>query len=267
MYKLLAIDIDGTLISFKRPDISQRVRNAILKAKEKGTHIVLASGRNYKSMSRVLEHLDIREYGITSNGAVVVNLEDETILFEAFVAPHIAQGVTEIVEGADIAHMVFSGLHLYAHKRYEKNPTIQYFQKEEDNLRLYDNSQEFVNKVKINKYSVMGEDAILNKVIKKINERYREELEIVYGLKGHIDVYPKKVGKDIALQKLADKLEIPMNQVMAIGDSENDLAMIKAAGLGIAMGNAFVHVKKQADFVTKAIDEDGVAVAIERFII
>lgn len=268
MYKLLAIDIDGTLISFKRPNISDRVKDAVRKAKEMGTHVVLISGRNYKSMNRFLEYLNITEYGITTNGSVVVDLTNENILYETILDESVARGLIEIFETENITYTAFAGLYAYAHRKHVENRTIQVLMREKDNVHIYEDIEELFANVKTNKYSVIGKkEDNLDKLIDVIKENYGDKVAVEYGLKGHIDIYPKATNKGIALRKLAEKLQIPMDQVMAIGDSENDITMIEAAGLGIAMGNAFEHVKECADYITETMEEDGVAHAIEKFIL
>ena len=268
MYKLLAIDIDGTLISFKRPDISDRVKEAVRKAKEMSTHVVLISGRNYKSMNRFLEDLNITEYGITTNGSVIVDVTNENILYEIMIDESVARGIIEILDIENIAYTAFSGLYAYAHKKHEENRTVQVLKREKDNVRIYDDIEHLFDGIQINKFSVIGKNEDdLDKLIDQIKDKYGDIVEVEYGLKAHIDIYPKGTNKGIALTKLAEKLQIPMEQVIAIGDSENDISMIEAAGLGIAMGNAFEHVKECADYITQTIEEDGAAQAIEKFIL
>ncbi|MPW26873.1 Cof-type HAD-IIB family hydrolase [Alkalibaculum sp. M08DMB] len=267
MYKLLAIDIDGTLMTFKQPQITQRVKEAIQRAKEKGTHVILISGRNYRSMNRMLQDLDIKDYGITINGGIIVDIASGENISATYLDRSVASGITSIFESEGIPYAIFAGFYTYAPREHEYNNTVEYLKLEEDNVRIYDDTEEFLNTVKTNKYMGMASHEKLDKIAKLIKEQYDDYVFIEYGLREHMEIYPKTINKGIALTSLADKLSIPMEEVMAIGDAENDISMLEAAGLGVAMGNALSSVKEKADYITKSVEDDGVAYAIEKFII
>lgn len=267
MYKLLAIDIDGTIIDYERPHISDVVKDSVKRAKELGVYIVLISGRNYYSMKRFLEELEVEDYGITINGGIVTDLKTGEKLYEVYLEKSVARGVTEILSRKGVPYAVFAGLNAYAPREYEEHPTVQYLNLEKDNMIIYDDTDAFLNTIKTNKYIAMDTDEELDVLTEIIKDKFGDKVYVQYGLKGLIEIYPLDMNKGMALSNLANKLGIPMEEVMAIGDGENDISMIEAAGMGVAMGNAVKNVKEHADYVTKSIQEDGVAYAIEKLII
>ncbi|MFZ7120239.1 MAG: Cof-type HAD-IIB family hydrolase [Eubacteriaceae bacterium] len=266
MYKLLGIDIDGTIINYEQPNITKRVKEAIFRAKKQGVHVVLISGRNYYSMKRFLEELDVKDFGITINGGIVIDLKSGEKIFETYLDEEIARGLTNIFIQEKVAYAVFAGLNAYAVREFEKNPTVEYLKNEKDNVIVYDDTEDFLSTIKTNKFIAMTDDKNLEKLTQIIKEKYGDKVYVEYGFSGLIEIYPIGMNKGVALQSLANKLQIPMKKVMTIGDAENDISMLKVAGMGVAMGNAIMNVKDHADFVTKAIHEDGVAHAIDKFI-
>lgn len=267
MVKLLAVDIDGTLINYEQPDISVKDKEAIIKAGKKGVHVVLISGRNYYSMKRFLDDLSIKDYGITINGGIVIDMQNEEKILETYLDTDIAQGLTQIFEEEKVPYAIFGGLKAYAPKKHENHPTVEYLNIEKDNMVIYDDTREFLNTVKVNKYITMTDDKNLDRISSVIKSKYGDRVFVEYGFSGLVEIYPIGMNKGIALKNLADKLEISMDQVMAIGDAENDISMIEAAGIGVAMGNAVKNVKDHADYVSRTIEENGVAYAIEHFIL
>ncbi|MFZ7132352.1 MAG: Cof-type HAD-IIB family hydrolase [Eubacteriales bacterium] len=266
MYKLIAIDIDGTMISMEKPYITDRVKKAIYKAKEMGVHVILISGRNYNSMTRFLDELEIKDYGITINGCVVMNIATGEKIFETYLDQEVAKGLTEIFIRERVPYTVFADLYTYAPKEFESNSTIQYLMLEKDNVRLYEDTEQFLANIRTNKYMIMADEKKSKSIVEEVKKKY-PGVYVECGAKGHIEIYPIGTNKGLALTKLASQLKINMRNVMAIGDGENDISMLKVAGLGIAMGNAVTNVKSHANYVTKTVDEDGVAYAIEKFIL
>ncbi|HCX64554.1 MAG TPA: hypothetical protein DHN33_05025 [Eubacteriaceae bacterium] len=267
MVKMLAIDIDGTLIDFEQQNITSKVKDAVFKAKEKGVYVVLISGRNYYSMKRYLEDLEIEEYGITTNGGLVLDLKTKKRIIENDLDREIAIDVLKEIEKNQVSYSIFAGLHIYAPHKHREDPTIKFLAKEKDNVKYIESGMTFVEENTINKYMFVGKDRVLDAMHKTITSKHGDDVNVEYGFEHHMEVYPKSMNKGIALRGLADELDIDMKHVMAIGDAENDISMLKAAGIGVAMGNAIKEVKDYADYVTKGIAEDGVAHAIEKYIL
>ena len=124
MIKLLAIDIDGTLINFERPNISKKVINTVMAAKKLGVYVVLISGRNYYSMKRYLEDLGIEEYGITTNGGIVLDLKTGKAIIENEMKKEIALGIYNKLEEEEIPYSLFAGLNVYVSEEHRNQPTI-----------------------------------------------------------------------------------------------------------------------------------------------
>ncbi len=105
----------------------------------------------------------------------------------------------------------------------------------------------------------------LDEIVKELS--YYDDLELTNSLPTNIEINPKGVSKASALERVCEELGITMQQVLAAGDSLNDIKMIQAAGVGVAMGNAQDAIKQAADYVTETNEQDGVGKAIEKFVL
>lgn len=277
---LIALDLDGTLFN---PDshISQRNLEVIKKMKDRGIHVVIASGRPFAGLPlNQLKGTGI-EYAITTNGSAIYELESDKCIhdkciFEDPLDDKTALTLLDFLLSKDIHMDVFIGGLGYsplqcvsAGEKLAVPPTIKkYITKTRiriNDIRGFINSNHLrVQKMTLNFYP--DENGIL-----KNREEIRNYLEAnpkitcVSGGFSNLEFTKKGVTKGTALLRLAEQLGIDADATMAIGDSENDLSMIEAAGIGVAMGNASELVKEHSDFITGTNAEDGVASAIEHF--
>ena len=278
--RLIALDLDGTLFN---PDsrISQGNLAAIKRMKEQGVHVVIASGRPFTGLPfEQLQGTGI-EYAITTNGSSIYDLESEKCIhdkciFEDPLDEETALTLLDYLLTKDIHMDVFIGGVGYsplqcisAGEKLSVPPSIKkYITK--SRIRIADmpgfirSNHLRVQKITLNFYP--DEKGIL---------KHREEvlayleanpkITCVSGGFNNLEFTKRGVTKGTALLRLAKLLEIDPEATMAIGDSENDLSMIEAAGIGVAMGNAQEVVKDHADFMTGTNAEDGVAAAIQHF--
>ena len=117
----------------------------------------------------------------------------------------------------------------------------------------------------INKIFVSGEPEHMKEVERKMQERFGSQLNVFRSDPYYVELLPKYIDKGVAVDKLAKHLDIAKDKVMCVGDSNNDLPMLRYAGLGVAMGNAAKEIQEQADYVTGTNDEDGIVTLIEKF--
>lgn len=278
--RLIALDLDGTLFN-PESRINERNLAVIKKMKEQGVHVVIASGRPYAGLP--LEQLQGTgiEYAITTNGSSIYELESEKCIhdkciFEDPLENDTALSLLDYLLTKDIHLDIFMGGVGYsplqcvsAGEKLPLPPTIKnYITK--SRIRIADmhgfirSNHLRVQKMTLNFYP--DENGIL-----KNREEIRIRLETEPGITcvsggfNNLEFTKRGVTKGTALLRLAQKLCIDPAATMAIGDSENDLSMIRAAGIGVAMGNASDPVKECASYITGTNAEDGVASAIERF--
>ena len=260
-YKLIALDLDGTLMSHDLR-ISSRVRRAIRRAMDKGIIVSLASGRAFGSMLPYVEDLGTTGPVIGYQGCKIVLPETREVIYRASIPLPDAHLLLRFAQSRDLDITVYVDDHIY--------------------LREFRHPQEFYDKwfglplVLVDdlvagvyhsptKVIIIGEGPENDRLMPELQMRFGSMLNIVRSHTLFIEGVPLGVSKGTALERVAADLGIPQEQTLAIGDAGNDTEMVAWAGLGVAMGNAQEEVKAVADFIAPSVEEDGAAVAIEAF--
>ncbi len=273
--KLIALDLDGTLFN-SQSQISAHNIDTIKKANEAGATVVISTGRPYSGLPfEQLKGSGIR-FAITTNGSAIYEIESGKCLFEEAMDEDIILPILDFLLTKDIHMDAFIGGKGYtpvqcvaAGQKLANPPALKHYilntRVRVDNLPLFIHENQLkVQKMTLNFYPE-GD-------IFKDREEVRKYLEsnpavtTVSGGYNNLEFTRADVNKGVGLQKMAQLLDIPVAQTMAVGDTENDLAIIRAAGVGVAMGNATAAVKSAADYITTSNDEDGVAAAIAHFL-
>lgn len=267
MFELLALDIDGTLISYDNPTITERNKESIRKVKERGVKIVLITGRNYESMKHFNKELSLDGYLMTINGGVVVDSATEDIISEIHIEKKIADQIIGDFEEAKVPYIVFSSLKLYVREEYKDLDTVRLLNTESGKITFIEKYEDIRPLMEVHKIVAISPTQRLEAFIDKIQSYSGDTLHLDFGFEDHLDIYPSNANKGLSLKKLAERLNLDLENVLAIGDAQTDIPMIQAAGLGIAMGNAPEDVKEIADYVTKTAEDDGVAYALDKFIL
>ncbi len=260
-YKLLALDLDDTLLDSSR-NLSGRNRDAILRARDAGVHIVLASGRVFPSIDLYNKQLGIGEYTIACVGAQVVD-GNGTVLFSSYVPPVTATQVMRWAATRGIYFQVFldDGFHYL-----QRNSFSDYYEAQSRLSGIESPGLLSLEPVLSSKILFMDEPEKINEYKKEISATF-PELQIQTSQPEYLEVLNPEASKASALAFIAQKLGVNSDEIMAIGDSEIDVGMIEYAGLGVAVANAIPHALQAADYVTASNDEHGVAKAIEQFIL
>lgn len=239
--KLIALDMDGTLLTTQE-EVSDYTKGVIAKALEKDVHVVLSTGRWLESCYPFAEELKLTSYLVTCNGGQIWTINKE-LLEEHLLPQEKIKNMWYLAKKYDVFTWLVSTDDIY----YDQKPNDFYAHK-------------------WLKFGCETDDKEkLDKIVKELS--YVEGLELTNSLPTNIEVNPKGVNKASALEKVCKKIGITMDQVLACGDSLNDIKMIQEAGVGVAVGNAQEAIKKVADHVTDTNDNDGVAKAIERFVL
>ena len=273
--KLIALDLDGTLFN-SQSQISAHNIDTIKKANEAGATVVISTGRPYSGLPfEQLKGSGIR-FAITTNGSAIYEIESGKCLFEEAMDEDIILPILDFLLTKDIHMDAFIGGKGYtpvqcvaAGQKLANPPALKHYilntRVRVDNLPLFIHENQLkVQKMTLNFYPE-GD-------IFKDREEVRKYLEsnpavtTVSGGYNNLEFTRADVNKGVGVQKMAQLLDIPVAQTMAVGDTENDLAIIRAAGVGVAMGNATAAVKSAADYITTSNDEDGVAAAIAHFL-
>jgi hypothetical protein len=272
--KLIAVDLDGTLFD-SHGQISSRCIDAIKRAGECGIYVVISTGRPLVGVPfEKIEGSGIR-YAITTNGASIYDIITKQCLYEDAMDEEMFSPIVSQLSQYDLHMDAFIGGKAYGTERGLKNsdrldvpPSLKdYIINTRTHLKdmpgFIRENHLSVQKMTLNFYpdgkgGYTDRDKAQNLLVSNPG------VDFVCGGYHNIEITKAGVNKGIGLHKLAEILGIDPHETMAIGDTENDLAIIKAAGVGVAMGNATDDVKAEAAIVTSSNDEDGVALAIEK---
>lgn len=266
MYKLVTLDMDGTLLKEDKT-ISIENLKAIKKAKEKGVKIVLATGRPLNGIKRYLKELNLTDegdYAIAFNGAVVQNTNTGDIVAQTLMS------INDLKFLYELSKQLKVNIHALTPKSCITPKISKYSKLEADlnHIPLEEVSFEDIDEnTTIVKVMFIDEPEYLETVIKNIPKEIYERYTVVRSAPFFLEFLDKKVHKGAGVEILARELGITKEEIICVGDAGNDLHMIKYAGLGVAMGNAFPEVKAVADYITKTNEEHGVAHVINKFIL
>jgi len=265
---LVAIDMDGTLLD-PAHKLTERAKAAIAQARALGVHIVLTSGRPVSGLAPFLQELGINgddDYCIACNGGLVrrlgtgENVAEFPLSFEDF------RYCEQVARDIGVHFQALDGQRLYT-----PNQDISRYTVIDSHLShvplSYRRVEDMDPSMSFIKLMMIDEPEVLDAAIARLPAELTERFAVLKSAPFFLEVFDRRAGKGPSLQKLAEHLGIDRANVMAIGDQENDLTMLQFAGTSVAMGNAIDAVKTVARFETSTNSEDGVAKAIERFVL
>lgn len=266
-YKLIVLDIDGTLTNSKR-EISPLTRYALLEAQRQGKKVILASGRHPIGIKHIAKDLMLDQNGgyiMAFNGGIIIDCSTgQTVVSKVFPIEYLTD-IVGVLKESNITINTFDDKNIIS-----DNKINDYTYVERDVLKI--NMvvvDDFVSAIKfdINKILLSGEPDELDKYKEILSMRYDGLLDIYKSAPYFLEIMPFGVSKGSMLHMLADKLGVERDEIVAFGDNYNDMTMIGYAGFGVAMGNAEEDVKKIAKYVCDSNDNDGIAKTIERYVL
>ncbi len=273
-YKLVCIDMDGTLLD-SHHRVSERNKEALKKAIEKGVHIAISTGRVFPSAIIYGNIIGVNAPLICSNGSYIKDKNTDEVIFKSTLDRETYFKICDIINKYKFLAYVDSTDGLIA------DTDIP----EDDSHRLMNSWVDEEERIKFYKYDDLrdaydehGEDILKFIIIKQEGgpniEEAKEEFEALEGVDlvyaswgGCIEIMKKGTSKGSAVKSLADNLGISLEEVICIGDSGNDVSMLEVAGLAVVMGNAPDFIKEYGDYITDTNENNGVAKAIEKFIL
>jgi Cof subfamily protein (haloacid dehalogenase superfamily) len=263
--KLVAIDLDDTLLD-SGLKIADNCLQAISQVQQKGILVTLATGRMYPSALPYARQLKVDVPLITYQGALVKNSLSEEILYYH---PLPSQPATEVINFFRQA-----GVHYHSYLEDQicmesLTPEGRYYESISGiKPVLVDDLLSICSSGKAMKImGVTKDEKLLLSMEQELKGRYGDNLNITRSKPFFLEVMAREANKADALRVVAAHYQVERHEVMAIGDSYNDIEMIEWAGVGVAMGNAWQDVKQAADFVTLSNDEEGVAEALQKYIL
>ncbi len=290
MYKLVAIDLDGTLLN-SYGLVSKKNKEIIEKAVAEGKEIVLASGRPVSSVRSFANEIGANGYIICGNGSMLYDLKNEKVIYDKFIEKQKALQIIKICEENSIYYNLYTenltiakslNYNVMVYNNENQNKTDD----KKTNIKIVSDIYKYIEEaqdVNVLKITICDDNQIIfGGIIRKLREikdidvldvshmarktikTGTEEVKVEYF---YTEITSQNVNKWNAIEKLAQELNIEREEIVAIGDNINDKEMIENAGLGVIMGNSAPYMKEFADVEVADNNSDGVAEAIEKFVI
>lgn len=290
MYKLITVDLDGTLLN-KYGEVSEYTKNIIKKVTDQGILVVLASGRISESVLTIAKEIGANKYYISGNGSVLYDMQKKEIIYEKYLSKEKVLELIELCEKNSIYYNIYTESSVIA-KSLNYNVAFYNYENtkkssdKKTEINIVDDVYNYIKTLNTNKFlkmTICDENKIVfSSILRKVKDipdidvlevSHMSKKKIKMGTKEvsvgyyYTEVSSKNVDKWYAIEEIMKKENIAKEEVISFGDNNNDILMIKNAGLGIAMGHSNEQVKKVAKFVTQTNDEDGVAKALEDIIL
>lgn len=264
-FRAISLDLDGTLTNHDKV-VTPRTRQALLKAQELGTVIILASGRPTYGIVPVAECLELEKRGgyiLSYNGGNIVNAKTGEKLFSQFLPDAVIPILYKYAKEKSHALLGYAGNEIIT-----EMPDDPYVKEESRinkmNIRKVDNLLDALEPHPT-KLLMTGDPTDMIKAEEKLVEILGEKMDIFRSAPFFLELVPKGIDKAQSLLRLLSKINLTPADLIAFGDGYNDLSMLKLAGVGVAMANAAPEVRADADYVTLSNEEDGVAAALLHF--
>ncbi len=264
MIKLFVSDIDGTLL-VPGKEISAKNIAAVQKMVNAGITVTIATGRMYRAALPVAQKLGVNVPIITYNGALIKTV-DGKIIHAEYLPENLIVEIVNFCERQNWYLQSYSGDVLYYPARNSYSERYEISQKVTGNEVGWAGLREKTDKV-CKLLSISDGEAETAKRIAAVKSEFGDKVEVTKSHPQFTEIICPSVSKASAVKILAQKLGVEKSEVMAIGDAENDLPMLKAAGTSIAMGNAVDAVKNSCDLVTGNCEDDGFAEAVEKYVL
>ena len=288
MYKLVAIDLDGTMLN-SYGIVTENTKNTIKKLIQNGVEVIIVSGRPIDSIKTIAKEIESNNYFIAGNGALIYDIKKDEIIYEKYMSKQKVLEIIKICEENSISYNVYTDKTILA-KALKYN--VLYYHKEnlkkeenkKTNISIVENMYEYVEKLEETKFLKIticdDSKSIFNSILRKIKQiddidvlevshmsrkmikQGTEDVPIEYF---YTEISNANVDKWNAIEFLIQKIGIEPEEVIAIGDNVNDKKMIENAGLGIAMKGSTSVVTDVAKDIAQSNDEDGVALILQKY--
>lgn len=265
MIKLISIDLDGTLLN-SNSEIDQENIKAVKYAQKKGCQIVLCTGRPYSLTKSFADQLGVQSgYVVTNNGANIQNLSGETIGRFALGREDIQHWLS-FCQRLDVPLNVVDSRHIYTiEPAWSPYPSL-YYNLPTSRIPKIIHQEDLLGDVSFDKVVICQKEELLDKVESQLKPSDVKTYHFVRSEPILLEILNPKANKLQGLRCVLDQVQIDLSEVMAIGDQANDLELLKASGVSVAMENAIDMVKESADYTTASNDQSGVAQAIYHYL-
>lgn len=266
-YKIIVLDLDGTLTNRDKV-ITPRTKEALMRAQEQGRIVVLASGRPTYGIMPLAKELELEKYGsyiLSFNGGMITNCRTGEIVFSQYIPVEANKKIIQLANEHRVNVLTYDGDTIvtpdvgcpYAGMESKTNHMP---------LRHIKNLEKYVT-YPVVKFLLLDDGDYLAGVEPLVKAAMGKNFSVYRSEPFFLEVLSKGIDKAQSLARLLEVLGLDKESMIACGDGYNDLTMIQYAGLGVAMENAVLPVRKAADYITASNNEDGVALVVEKFML
>lgn len=265
-YKLIAMDLDGTLNNDQKV-ITEKTKAALMAAQAAGIRLALASARPSPGLFKERDILRLQDHkGIlmSYNGGRIVDAEDGRVLFETAMDLKETKQVLRHLESLPVTPILDDGVQFYVT---DKNGFKVDYECANNNMTCMEveNLADFLSFAPI-KILMSVDPVMIGDIQKRIAQLLPKSLSVVQTAPFYLEVIPRSINKGQGIRDICKVLGITASEVIAFGDAENDIPMLRASGTGVAMGNAAEAVKEAANMVTLSNNDDGIAFALQQLL-
>lgn len=267
-YRLLIVDIDGTLVN-RYGTISDMDREALSRAREAGLQLALSTGRGLQATMGLINELALDSYHISFDGALISHLASSEEIYVNPIGEELIKGMIDAAHRCGVDLELFTVTHYFVEREtwststhrdfFGVNPTLVNFLDIWEGERILKGGVVPTSPEEASRVASFCHQ--LDRRLYQSRARTPAYPDIQF-----INILAPGVSKGKALERLAAHLKVPLGEVIAVGDGTNDVSLLKASGLSIAMSNAADEAKAVADYVTLDVDHSGLAAALEKFL-
>lgn len=266
-YEIIVLDLDGTLTNRDKV-ITPKTKKALMEIQEQGKKIVLASGRPTDGVMPLARELKLEKYGsyiLSFNGGMITNCRTGEVVFSRLLPVEANAKIIGLAEEERVTILTYDGHTLIT------NDAESPYSKLENKInsmevRQIDDLKSYVT-YPVPKFLMMDDGDYLAMVEPRVKAAMGKNFSIYRSEPFFLEILPRGIDKAQSLARLLEILGLDKERMIACGDGYNDLTMIKFAGLGVAMENAVLPVRKAADYITMSNNDDGIAHVVEKFML
>lgn len=266
-YKMIVLDLDGTLTNRDKV-VTDHTKEVLFEAQKRGKIVVLASGRPTYGVVPLAEELELEKYGgyiLSFNGGIIMDCRTKEVVFQKKLPVEVNAKIVELAHKERVTLMAYQDEYIITNDK-----DFEYVQLESRishmKIKQVDDMAAYLN-FAVPKMIMTDDGDYLATVEGRVKAALGKNLSVYRSEEFFLELLPKGIDKAQSLEHLLSSIGIMREEIIACGDGYNDLTMIQYAGLGVAMGNGVLPVRKAADYITLSNNEDGVAHVVEKFML
>lgn len=268
-YEIIVLDLDGTLTN-RDKEITPKTRKCLMELQERGKKIVLASGRPTPGVVPLAEELELSRYGsyiLSFNGGMITNCKTGEVIFSRFLPREANEKIIRLAEEEQVGILSYTEDGKVLLTNQSESPYARLETKiNRMELRQVDDMAAAIQ-YPVPKFLMLEDGDYLAMVEPRVKAAMGKNFSVYRSEPFFLEILPRGIDKARSLERLLEHMGLTREQMIACGDGYNDLTMIQYAGLGVAMENAVLPVRKAADFITYSNNDDGIAHVVEKFML